>query len=304
MISTYTHKDLRWVDLSTPTIDEVRTVMAEYGIVPHVAEELLSPSLKPKVDLYPNYIYLILHFPAIHHSHGKQANQEVDFIIGRDFIITARYDAIDPLHKFAKVFAVHSILDREDIGDHAGFIFFYMIKKLYKSLNHELDYLADRLKIIENSIFSGNEKRMVFELSKVSRELIQFKQSLSLHDEVLGSFELAAKKFFGQEFEYNLKAMLGDYFRVRTAIDSNIDTLDELRATNDSLLSTKQNEIIKVLAIVSFLILPLSLIASVFGMNTDMAPVANSQNGFYKILLLMIITALATFTFFKIKKWL
>jgi len=304
MINTYKHKELRWVDLSTPTVTEVRAVMAEYGIMPQVAEELLTPSLKPKVDLYPNYIYLILHFPAIHHSHGKQANQEVDFIIGRNFIITARYDSIDALNKFSKVFAVHSILDKENIGEHAGFIFFYMIKKLYKSLNHELDYLADRLKTIENSIFLGDEKRMVFELSKVSRELLQFKQSLSLHDEVLGSFEIAARKFFSEDFEYYLKDMLGAYSRVQAAINSNTDTLNELRATNDSLLSTKQNEVMKNIAIISFVTFPLSLIATIFGMNTAFLPFVGPPHDFFIIMGMMLTLTTAIFIYFKYKKWL
>ncbi|MDO8492243.1 MAG: CorA family divalent cation transporter [bacterium] len=304
MINTYTHRNLRWIDLTSPTNEEVRKVMTEFSLAPLVAEELLLPSLKPKVDLYPNYIYLILHFPAIRHTHGKEANQEVDFIIGRDFIITTRYDSIDPLHKFSKVFEVNSILDREDIGEHAGFIFFYMIKKLYKSLNHELDYLADRLKVIEFKIFSGNEKRMVVELSKVSRELLQFKQSLSLHDEVLGSFEIAARKFFGNDFEYHLKSIIGAYNRVRGAINSNTDIFNELRATNDSILSSKTNEVMKTLTVTAFIILPMTFVSQLFGMSSSYLPLVNSPEGLRLVFIVIALVGVASFVIFKYKKWL
>ncbi len=302
MINRYTHKELTWVDLQSPTLEEVRSVMKEYGIAPMVAEELLVPSLKPKVDLYKDYIYLILHFPAIHHTHGKDTNQEVDFIIGKKFLITTRYDTVDPLHKFSKVFEVHSILDKSDIGEHAGFIFFYMIKKLYKALTHELDFITDKLKIIEGRIFLGNEKQMVFELSRVSRELLQFKQALNLHDEVLSSFEVAAMKFFGDDFDYHIKGIMGAFFRARGAVEGNTDTLNELRETNNSLVETKQNENMRVLALISFIMLPLSLIASLFGMNTTHTPLVDDQNGFYQIVAIMAVSGGVMIAYFKYKK--
>ncbi|MEK7567938.1 MAG: magnesium transporter CorA family protein [Patescibacteria group bacterium] len=303
MINTYNHKNLVWIDAISPTKEEVRDLMQKYGIDPLIAEELLIPSMKPKVDFRKNYIYLILHFPAIYHSHTKNVNQEIDFIIGHDFLITTRYDAIDPIHKFSKIFEVNSILDRDNMGDSAGFIFYYMIRKLYKSLTHELDFVADRLKIIEDRIFLGNEKLMVLELSKVSREILQFKQSLNLHDEVWSSFELAAIKFFGRDFDYHVKGILGSFSRVQSAIQSNTDTLNELRETNNSLLSTKQNEIMKTLAVISFIILPISFLATVFGMNTNYIPIVGSANDFWIVMGIMTITALFVAVFFKYKNW-
>src|SRR3989344_5289573 len=164
MINKQEHNGLLWIDLENPTREEIREIMETYGVHPLVGEELLSPTLKPKVDLYPEYIYMILHFPAFRHSHGVKNEQEVDFIIGKKFLVTTRYDTVDPLHKFSKVFEVNSILDRSDIGKHAGFIFFYMIRKLYKSIGHELDFVSDALSAAENRVFAGNEKEMVFEI--------------------------------------------------------------------------------------------------------------------------------------------
>lgn len=304
MIKNYTHNNLVWVDLQTPSTEEVREIMERFGVSPLVGEELLAPSLKPKIDLYGHYIYLILQFPAFRHTHSEETNQEVDFIIGRDFLITTHYDTVDPLHKFSKVFEVNSILDRNDIGEHAGFIFYYMVKKLYRSLNHELDFIAGELKIIENRIFAGREKQMLFSLSNVSRELLQFKQSLDLHDEVLHSFEVAAKKFFGGDFEYHSRSIIGAYHRVNAGIHSNIDTLQELRATNDSLLSAKQNETIQTLTFVSILFLPLALIAGIFGISSPFVPLLSGPSGFYGVLVIMGATVLTLFGYFKYKNWL
>src|SRR3989338_10005026 len=121
MISRYTYKDLVWIDLESPTQEEVRGVMEEFDIHPLVANELLVSTLRPKVDLYSNFIYLILHFPTISHKHRGKTEQEIDFIVGKKFLITTNYDLVDSLHEFSKVFEVHSILERSNIGDHAGY---------------------------------------------------------------------------------------------------------------------------------------------------------------------------------------
>ena len=157
MLTKYTHNNITWIDLESPTKDEVHKIMGEYSIYPVVAEELLMPTMKPKVDIYDNYIYIILHFPAFRHTHGSQQNQEVDFIVGKDFIITTRYDTIDPLHKFSKVFEVNSILDKSGIDKHAGYIFFFMIKKLYKAYKESRDKNKVITKINVEEIKEGYE---------------------------------------------------------------------------------------------------------------------------------------------------
>jgi magnesium transporter len=279
--------------------------MDEYNIHPLIAEELLLPSLKPRVEFYPDsVIYLILHFPASKHTHSIEQNQEIDFIIGKNFLITTRYDTIDPLHKFAKVFEVNSILDKHDIGEHAGYVFFYMVQKLYQAIEHELEYVGDSLEEIKEKIFKGHEREMVTELSKVSRELLNFKQALRLHKEVLDSFEVAAQKFFGDDFTRQARAIMGEYYRIQNSVASNLDTVTELRETNNSLITTKQNEIMKILTIMAFVTFPLSLFASIFGMNTKTLPLAGFEGDFWIILGIMVAATIFFFAFFKHKRWL
>ncbi len=304
MITKYKHKDLVWVDLESPTQEEVRSVMEEFSINPLAADELLLPTLRPKVDVYDNFIYLILHFPASKHSHNAQANQEVDFIIGKRFLITTRYDTIDPIHKFSKVFEVNSILDRSDIGNHAGYLFFYMIKKLYKSIEHELESIEDSLDDIEEKIFNDKEREMVREISNVSRDLLNFRRALMLHKDILLSFEGAGKKFFGEAFGYHLRTIIGEYYKVHGEIRFHVESLKELRQTNDSLLSTKQNETMKIFTIMAFVVFPLTVVTSLFGMNVENMPVVDDENAFLIIIGIMFLTAMLFFLFFKYKKWL
>ena len=303
MISRNKYRDLLWIDAERPTHEEIRGLMEEFDIHPIVADELLTPSLRPKVDHYENFIYLILHFPAIRHSHSN-VSQEVDFIIGKKFIITVRYELLDPLHKFSKVFEVNSILDKSDIGEHAGFLFFYMIRKIYSSLQHELSIIGERLKDVEDRIFSGQERAMVQSLSNTHRDLLAFHRAMRLHKPVLSSLGVACEEFYGKDFRHYTDNIVGEYYKVDELLEDQKEVLNDLRSTNDSLLSTKTNEIMKALTATTFLMLPSTLIAQIFSMQTQNIPIINQPYSFYIIIGLMLGVAFCTFIFFRSKKWL
>lgn len=304
MIFRYTYKDLVWVDVQSPTQEEVRTLMEEFDIHPLVADELLGPTLRPKVDLYHNFIYLILHFPTISHKHDGGEDQEIDFIIGKKFIITAHYNLIDQLHEFSKVFEVNSILDKSNIGDHAGFILFYILKNLYMMLDGELDHINHDFNEIQAKIFNGKERDMVNSISHLNRDLLNFKQIIRPHREVLESFEIAGEKFFGEEFSYYLHAIVGEFYKISSILDGHRETVLDLRDTNDSLLTTKTNDIMKTLTVTAFIILPLTFIEQLFGMSFVNTPLVSNPDGFWIIIVLMGAVGVLLFGYFKFfKKW-
>lgn len=309
MINTYKNGNLTWIDLDNPTQDEVRKIADQYSIDLLIADELLSPSARPTVDYQDNYVYLILHFPTINDlDHTEYLNvidkiQEVDFIIGKNFIITTRYSSVDALLEFSKTFEVDSVLDRSELTGHGGYIFFFMIQHLYKSLSNRIESIRDTLIDIEGKIFKGEERDMVVEISRVNRLLLNYRESIMLHKEVLESFEIAGQSLFGKNFSQKSRAILGEYYKVQNSIKSSKEYLDELRSTNDSLLTTKQNEITKILTIMAFVTFPLSLIAGIFGMNTEHMPIVGRADDFEIIVGMMLVLTGIMFLFFRFKKW-
>lgn len=307
MMERAEHKKVTWVDLENPTQEEARQLIEEFNIAPIVADELLSPTLRPKVDVHDEFIYLILHFPTAYSTQGAddtKKTQEVDFIIGKNFIITTHYDTIDALHEFSKVFEVSSILDKSNMGEHAGYVFYYMVQQFYRQMMNRVENVRDAMCEAENNIFEGKEKEMVVELSRLNRILLSFKESLFAHREVLQSFEIAGERFFDDAFKYHLRGIVGEYYKVASSIDSAKEYLNELRLTNDSLLSSKQNEIMKKLTVMAFLVLPLSLLAGIFGMNARHMPFVGQPNDFVIILGVMFAVTLVIFAYFKGRKWL
>lgn len=303
MMERYAHNGITWIDLESPTSDEVRTLIEEYGIDPVVGEELLLPTLKPRIEAHPNFMYLILQFPALRHTHVEKA-QEIDFIVGKDFLITTRYDTIDPLHKFSKVFEVHSVVGERVIGEHAGFLFYYILRKLYKSVDHEIESIRSGLENIEAQIFQGREREMVAALSDAGRNLLNLRQTIEPHRDILRSLEFEGRSFWGDPFLPYLRALTSEYYRVHNHIMRNTESLKELRETNNSLLYTKQNEVMKILTIMAFVTFPLSLFAGIFGMNTDSMPIVGHPQDFWIITGIMLAGTAVMFGYFKHKEWL
>lgn len=308
MLTRYAQHNLTWIDLVSPTPTEVRALMKEFELDALVAEELLVPSFKPKVERRGDAIYVILHFPALRvgapaGGASQRPEQEVDFIVGKHFLITTRYETIDPLHSFAKAFEAQSVLGRGG-ATHGGHLFASMVRKLYEALGAECDVVHRHLMDIEEHIFSGDERRMVLELSHTGRTIHDFRQALLPHKEMLESLEPVGARFFGAEFAYYTREIIGIYGRVERSLMNLYDSLQELRETNNSLLNTKQNEIMKTLTVLAFLFLPLTFLTGLFGMNTVSDPIIGSAGDFYLITGGMVAIAIGCFVYFRRKGWL
>lgn len=302
MRTSYEHNGILWIDLESPTQEEVRAIVDQFGITPMIAEELLLPSIKPRAEFYETYMYVVFHFPALRRSY-KSVEQEVDFIVGRNFIITTHYDMVDPLHKFSKVFEVNSILDKSSIGDHAGYFFFYMLKKLYKGVEYEVERVRHYLVTIEGDIFSGHEVGMVEAISNTARDLLNLRQTIEPHREVLHTIESDGTKVFGDNFAPYLRALSNEYYRVHNHVMRNTESLHELRETNNSLLSTKENETMRVLTIMALLTFPLALIVSILDIDSTYNPIKGMRYDFWIILGIVVVLGACMISYFKYKKW-
>jgi magnesium transporter len=306
MISRYSYSGLTWVDLENPTQEEVAHVLSEFDLPALVGEEMLTNTLRSKVDLYDNFMYVILHFPTgAGEEFAKSGEQEVDFVLGKNFILTVRYELIDPIHQFAKLFEKNSFGTSEKMMNHSGYIFMEMMKQFYRNSLKELETIGLAIRDIEYRIFEGQEESMVKEISRTSRRLLDFKQAIRFHQDVLRSYESVSARLFGDDYVYYASLISSEYNKVSSLLESHRDTLSELQRTNDSLLTTRSNEIMRTFTIMTFVMIPLTIITGVFGMNTDSDLVfIKTISDFFFVIGAMVLTAFIMFLFFRFRKWL
>ena len=299
MLTTRSFINQTWIDLNSPTKEEIDSLVLTHQIDPIIAKDLLSPTPSQNIQDKDNIIYAVLHIPNFRHSHTESSLQEIDFIISRDTLITARYDSIDALHYFAKQIEVNEILNK---GENSN-IFFSMMKEIYKRMEDELAYTKDWMEQIEEKIFKGQEREMVFAISNASRNLLNFRRIVDSHGHVFEFLRDAGTEKFGQDFGKQTKELITEWRKIMRIINSQLELVTELRETNNSMLSTKQNEIMKIFTIMAFVTFPLALIASIFGMNAEHIPIIGRGNDFWIILGIMLVISIAMFAYFRYKKW-
>ncbi len=317
MLHTYTYKNLTWIDAESPSEAEIIGLIKQYSIHSLVGEDLLSEYSRPRIERYPDYIYMVLRVPIrLKNEQQKRRglkktlrnftviDKEIDFVIGRNFMISAHKGSIPPLDNFARVFETDAIIAKETLGEHAGLIFYYLMKKIYAHLENDLEDLRDSLMAAEAGIFDGNERRMVEVLSNISRELIDLKQSSRVHKEIIDMFGPMAQGFFGQEYKFRYADdIIKHYDKLHELTGNNRELLNDLRETNDSLLSTKQNEIMQTLTIIASIIFPLELVTGIFSMNTAYTPIVGGTHDFVIIMGILFGITVAMLVYFKYKRW-
>lgn len=302
MIQRYAYRGTHWIDLERPTIDEVQRVVDEMALGAAMYEELATPTRKPRVDSFPSFVYMVLHFPASRDTRGKSPVHEVDFVITKDTVLTVHYDTVPALIDFASTIETVLLLKRADIAIHSGHILFELAGRLYQGVEDELNAIEENVEGLERTIFAGRERELVEPLSILTRELLNHKRTIQTHEEVLRGFEGAARALFGDQFVGYAAAVSALHFRSLDRARALLETLSELRDTNNAFVSTRQNEITKNLTIVASVMLPLSLIASLFGMNIG-PPLPGSSYDFFIVIGFMALCAAVTVLYFKVKKW-
>jgi len=304
MINTFKYKKLTWVDLESPTKEEVKELIKKYGIHPLVADELLKPTLRPKVDAYPKNAYLVLHFPIFDYSRNGCTSCEIDFVVEKDLIITAHYQTIGFLHELTKIFEADAMLKEYGLTKDAGMLFFNIIKQFYFSSTRQLEHIQEKISDVEDKMFSGAEYDLVQQISLIRRDLIEFRRIIHSHQEIFVSFEPHAKKLFGKEFTHYYNSIMGEYYKAWNMLESFNETIISLQDTTDSLLNHRSNEIMKNLTIMASVTFPLALFASLFGMNTVNTPIIGLSGDFWIISGFMTLATMCMFIYFKRKKWL
>ncbi len=304
-MTTIKHNNITWINLISPSVKEINEVGEEYPIHPLVAEELTSLTMRSKVDIYPDNLYFVLHFPAINQAPGC----EIDFVIGRDFLITVHYSESYALEKLAKNMSRKENLREQYFTNKASSLALKILKELYDSAMHQIDEIHIKTNKLESKIFDGDEKENLRKISLIKRDILDFQRSFYLHGNVLASFEQSFKQnnhedFFEPEFKNYLNALIGEHAQIKNLIQNNKETINTLHDTNESILSNKTNEVMKILTIMAFITFPLMLLSSVFGMNTISTPILGMKGDFWIITSAMFLATFTMFVVFKIKKWL
>lgn len=274
-----------WVDLEHPSPGEIRTIAREFSIGERIEAELLSPTPLPLVAGDQEHALLVLHVPSQSEGSGALKGQEIDFVVGKNFVLTVRYEVIAPLHRLRKVLETSSLTGGAPELS-TDVLLEILFAHLFSAVRDAANHIAGRLGKVEHLMREGEERAAVLSVSEINREFLHLVSLARNNDEPLGRFlhALERRHFFGQGFGERRDRIRGEHEQLLRLIDTHRAIATELRETNDALLSAKQNDVMKKLTVIIFLILPAELTIFIFDMKLPGAPLETLENGFWVVL--------------------
>jgi magnesium transporter len=291
-----------WVDMPSPTVDDETVLLNVFHFHPLTVEDCRENRHYPKIEEFPDYIYFIVHGVRADTSSDRFNTIELDGFLGPNYVITYHHD------EFRSINAVKQLIRTSPIACKrgAGYLLHQILDRIVDFYSPVLDDFDNRIDELEARIFIGmsSNNEMLSEIMNIKRSVLRLRRiSVKQLDILLrisrGEFDLIPQSllpFYRDIYDHLV--------RVADLAESYRDLITGLLDAHLSVVSNRLNEVMKVLTIFSAIMLPLTFIVGVYGMNFDNMPELHSRYGYFVIMGVMVVVALGMLTLFWKRGWL
>jgi magnesium transporter len=302
-LAELTAHGLTWVQLDAPTGDEAAQLAERFGWHPLDLEDVLSKRQRPKVDEYPEYLFSVLHFPAYDKAIQRLNAAELDVFLGPDFLITLPNAELLPVTRlFARCEADDEL--RESLfSKGSGYLLYHVLDDLFDYCFPILDKIGHKLDSVEDEMFEGRAEEIVRDISNVKQEIISYRKIIKPERSTLRVLEGRVQRFLPQELDLYFDDIVDAAERIWDLLDNYKEVVEGLEQTNESVISHRQNDILRVLTVFSVVLLPLTLLTGIFGMNVKF-PGFETEEAWWAIVGGMFVVLVSLLGFFRYKRWL
>jgi magnesium transporter len=265
--------------------------------------DVLSKRQRPKIDEYPDYLFSVLHFPRYDKAIGRLNAAELDVFLGRDYVVTLPNVELLPVSRL-----FHRVEDDERLRDElfakgSGYLLYHILDDLFDYCFPILDKIGHKLDRTEDELFEGRAEEIVRDISNVKQEIISYRKIIKPERSTLRLLERRVERFLPEDLEIYFDDIVDAAERIWDLLDNYKEVADALEQTNESVISHRQNDVLRLLTIFSVTMLPLTVITGVFGMNV-LFPGEGTHEAFWIVLGVLVATLAGMFAFFRFKRWL
>jgi len=267
--------------------------------------DCLSQIQRPKLEATKDYIFMVLLFPVYNRKTRKIISSEIDFFINADYLVVVHRDELTPLINFFNLCKINPEQQEKYFGKNPSVLIHEILNRLFSYCIPILDVLNININSIEEHIFKGFERKMVNEILIAKTNIVNFRKIMQAHRLVISKLLKKTDIFFSTgEYKMYFDEILETIDDIWENLENLNQSIEAMEKTNNALISFRLNDIIKILTIISVTILPISLIAAIFGMNLQFMPLTNKPFSFWIIIGLMVAIFISLLCSFKKKKWL
>jgi magnesium transporter len=306
-VETITAEGLRWVNIDSPSPLECAWLEEQFGFHALDLEDVLSRNQRPKIDEYPEYLFIVLHFPVFDRSVGRLNAGELDIFVGPDYLVTIPNQPLQPVAYLFERCRHKEELREQHFSKGSGFLLYRIIDDSFDYCFPMLRKIGNKLDALEEEIFSGRSEEVVRDIFNVKQEIINFRKISRPQRPVLRDLERTKHRFLaareGEDLEIYFDDIVDAHERIWDMLENYKEVVVGLEETNESVISHRVNDILRVLTVISVTLLPLTLVASIMGMNVGV-PGEGEIGGFWIVLGVMLVTLVTLLSLFRRRGWL
>jgi len=302
-LESLTWGDLTWVNMEKPTERETEYLAQNYPFHPLDLDDCLSRIQRPKMDEYKDYLFLVLHFPVFNKEARVTTLSQVSVFIGKDYLITLHKGELKPLVKLFRECQLDEESRQENFSHGSGYLLYRIVDRLVDYCLPILNKIGDHIERTEDDIFSSRRMpRAIEQISMLRRDVISFRRTIWPMRAVIGSLEPKIRRFTQMDLAVYFGDMIDHVDKIWDGLDEYKEIIEGLNDTHDSLATNRTNEVIRMLTIIATILLPLTVLASIYGMNIPL-PFQNSSYSFLFVLIIWIVIVSGMLYFFRRQRW-
>jgi magnesium transporter len=294
---------IRWIHIESPRTADRDWLEEHFDFHQLDYEDVFSRNQRPKLDQYDDYVFIVLHFPLFDKDSGRILTAELDLFMGPNYIITLPNIPLPPLSAMFERYREKDDLREDVFSKGPGYLLYKIVDTGVDASFPMLRKTLLKLERLEDDIFEGRSSEIVRDLSDTKQEIINFRKIVRPQRAVLRDLERTKQRYLQEELEIYFDDISDAAERIWELLENYKEVIEGLESTNESVLSHRLNESFRILTAASVVLLPLTLIASIFGMNVHF-PGEGEAITFYLIITLMALVLVSLVILFRRRGWL
>jgi magnesium transporter len=290
-----------WINIDGLRKKEVHLVCEHYGIHPLIIEDILSCSQRPKMDEVENILYCLLNMLYFNERTNTVEQEQVSIVLGQNFVLTfqedPKRDVFDPIRD--KLRMTNSKLRQRN----ADYLCYTLLDLIVDNYFYVMEKLGDCMETVEEEVIRNSNTRSLARINQLRKELIVLKRNIAPVRDLIGGIIRSESDLLDDRTTKYFKDVHDHIIQAYDLSENYRDLMISMQDLYINNVNLRMNEVMKVMAIVTCLLAPATVIGGVFGMNFDVIPTAHNTWGFYTAVGLMLFIPVIMLYFFKRRGW-
>jgi len=303
-LESLTQNNLTWVNIERPTERETEYLAQNYPFHPLDLDDCLSRIQRPKIDEYKDYLFLVFHFPVFNIETQVTKPSQLSVFISEKYLITLHKGELKPLVKLFRECQIDEESRQENFSQGSSYLLYRIIDRLVDYCLPILNKIGDNIERTEDNIFSSKGMpKAIEDISILRRDVISFRRIIWPMRAVISSLEPKIHRFTKMDMKVYFGDMVDHVDKIWDGLDEYKEIIEGLSDTHDSLATNRTNEVMRRLTVIATILLPITVVASIFGMNIPLGPFRDSPYSALYISLICLAIIIGMLYFFRRQRW-